>query len=367
MSSAPPSSGTSNPVAVELARGGRSPWPAILLIVVLAGGAGLLFVSRQGKPSAQPASVNAAGRSGTAVGVGCIGRVEPEDGVIVVAAAPALGRTPVIAKLLVKEGQMVAPGDIVAILESLPDLVAAVKQAEARLAVAQSRLAQLEAGARAGDVLALKSELARLETESKAARQELERKEALARNDFVPRVQVDAARLKSEDTERLLEAARHHLESLTEVRDSDLNLAKAELSVAQTDLDRARIEQNAGTIRSPATARVIQIVARAGEAVGPGGVVTLANTNRMSVIAEVYETEIARVHPGQKVVISSESLSSPIEGVVRSISPQIENRSLPVEPSAAADQRVYQTRISVNHPELLAHRINSKVNVLIEP
>jgi len=311
--------------------------------------------------------VNAAVRAPSAIGVGCTGRVEPEDGIIVVAAAPVLGRTAVIAKVLVEEGQMVAPGQTIALLESLPDLESAVKQADARVAVAQSRLAQLAAGARAGDVLALKADLARLEVEANAAKQELDREEALASKDYVPRVQVDAARLKSQDAEGLLEAARHKLESLTEVRDSDLNLAKAELASAEADRDRARIEVEAGTIRSPARARVIQIVARAGEAVGAGGVVTLADTNRMDVVAEVYETDIARVHPGQKAVISSQSFSNTIEGVVASISPQVESISTPVDPSQSPDQRVYQARIRVKQPELLAQRIHSKVNVLIEP
>jgi HlyD family secretion protein len=257
--------------------------------------------------------------------------VEPEDGMIVVAAAPVLGRTAVIAKVLVQEGQMVAPGQTIALLESLPDLESAVKQADARVAVAQSRLAQLAAGARAGDVLALKADLARLEVEAKAAKQAWDREEALASKDYVPRVQVDAARLKSQDAEGLVEAARHKLESLTEVRDSDLNLAKA------------------------------------GEAVGGGGVVTLADTNRMDVVAEVYETDIARVHPGQKAIITSQSFSNTIDGLVASISPQVESISTPVDASQSPDQRVYQARIRVKQPELLAHRIHSKVNVLIEP
>jgi HlyD family secretion protein len=293
--------------------------------------------------------------------------VEPENGVIVVAAAPVLGRTPVIAKLLVEEGQMVASGQTIAVLEALPDLEGAVQQAEARVAVAQSHLEQLSAGARTGDVLALQSDIARMEDESKAAKQDLDRQEALLRKDFIPRVQVETARLKSENADRLLEAARHRLDSLTEVRESDTNPAKAELAAAEADRDRARVEEKNGTIRSPAHARVIQIVAHAGEAVGPGGVVTLADTNRMAVVAEIYETDIARVHLGQKAVIRSESLSDPLEGVVGWISPQIESLSTPAEPSQSPDQRVYQARINVKNSKLLAQRIHAKVNVLIQP
>jgi HlyD family secretion protein len=87
----------------------------------------------------------------------------------------------------------------------------------------------------------------------------------------------------------------------------------------------------------------------------------------MDVVAEVYETDIARVHPGQKAVISSQSFSNSIEGVVVSISPQVESISTPVDASQSPDQRVYQARIRVKQPEPLAARIHSKVNVLIEP
>jgi HlyD family secretion protein len=342
-------------------------WPAIAIGVILAGGGGLLVMSRQEKPALQAAPVNASEHGANASGVGCTGHVEPENGMIVVAAAPALGRTPVIAKLMVEEGQMVATGQTIAVLAALPDLESAVQQAEARVAVAQSHLAQLSAGARSGDVLALQSDIARMEIEAKAAKQDLDRQEALLRKDFIPRVQVEAARLKSENADGLLEAARHRLESLTDVRASDTNPAKAELVAAEADRDRARVEESAATIRSPANARVMRIVAHAGEAVGPGGVVTLADTNRMSVIAEVYETDIARVRVGQKAMIRSESFPDPLEGVVGWISPQIENLSTPAEPSQSPDQRVYQARIDVKNPKLLAQRIHAKVSVLIEP
>jgi HlyD family secretion protein len=344
-------------------------WLVVIAAAIVGGGA-FLFVNHRGSDTAiaAPSPVE---RKEIAGPVGCTGHVEPEGGITVVAAAPALGRTPVVARLMVREGQKVTAGQTIATLESLPELQGAVKQAEARVAVAQSRVAQLQAGARTGDVLALKSEIERLELESKAAHQELERKDALARKDFVPRVQVETARLKSDDLNRQLEGSRHRLESLTDVRGSDLDLARAESAAADADLNRARIQLEAGTVRAPAKGMIIQIRARAGEAVGPEGVVTLADTGRMNVIAEIYETDITRVHAGQRAVITSDLFSEPIHGVVGWISPQIENAALPLEPSAAADRRVYQARIKVDqkldHPEQLARYINAKVNVRIEP
>lgn len=342
-------------------------WRFVLFGLAIAGAALLFFLSRSGMPAAQTVRPVPATRTEDTRAVGCAGRVAPEDGITVVAAGPESGSAPVISRLFVHEGQSIAAGQIIATLQALPDLEAAVRQAEARLNVAQSRAAQLQAGARPGDVMAMKADLARMESESKAAREELARKEALAAKDYVPRVQVDAARLKAEDADRSLEAARHRLESLTEVRESDLNLAKAEVTAAQADLDRARIRQKAGAIIAPRKGRVVRVIARPGEAVGPDGVITLADTTRMEVIAEVYETDVARVHAGEKARISADWLPEALEGVVRSVSPQIASRSVPVDPSAAADQRVYQTRIQIARPELLADRINSKVNVVIEP
>ncbi len=367
MSSDLHSSSPPDAIASGSERGRRSLWSTILLVAVLTGGGAWLYLRSSGRPIEHTTQVNVAGLKGIPAAVGCSGRVEPENGIVTVAAAPELGRIPVIAKLFVAEGQTVTRGHAIAILSSLPDLEAAVRQAEARLQIARSRVAQLQSGARAGDVLALQAELGRLELERKAAGQELARKEALAAKDFVPRVQVDAARLKTEEADRLLEAARHRMESLTEVRESDLNLARAEVTAAQADVERARIQQTTATISAPQTGQVVRVVARAGEAVGPDGVVTLADTAHMDVIAEIYETDIARIHSGQKARISAAWLSEPLSGVIRSISPQIESRSLPVEPSAAADQRVYQAQIRMDHPELLAHRIHAKVNVLIEP
>jgi len=170
-----------------------------------------------------------------------------------------------------------------------------------------------------------------------------------------------------EEINQLLEAARHRLESLTAVRESDLGLAKAEVGAAQVDLDRARIQESAGTVRAPEKGRVIRVSARAGEAVGPDGLVALADTDRMDVVAEIYETDIGRVHVGQKAQVTADWLSVPLNGVVRWISPEIASRTLPIERSGAVDDRVYHARIRMDHPELLAHRINSKVNVRIAP
>ena len=55
----------------------------------------------------------------------------------------------------------------------------------------------------------------------------------------------------------------------------------------------ARLEMS--VVRSPTRAQVLKIHSQPGERVGAEGVMELGETDKMSVVAEVYETDIARV------------------------------------------------------------------------
>ena len=162
-------------------------WPAIAIGVILAGGGGLLVMSRQEKPALQAAPVNASEHGANASGgVGCTGHVEPENGMIVVAAAPALGRTPVIAKLMVEEGQMVATGQTIAVLAALPDLESAVQQAGGAGGRGAESSGAVERRLRAVATFSRSNPISPgMEIEAKAAKQDLDRQEALLRKDFL--------------------------------------------------------------------------------------------------------------------------------------------------------------------------------------
>ncbi len=57
-----------------------------------------------------------------------------------------------IAKILVKEGDRVKLGQIVAILDARDRLQTAVLQAQQQVRVAQAKLAQVQAGAKVGEI-----------------------------------------------------------------------------------------------------------------------------------------------------------------------------------------------------------------------
>ncbi|GBF80936.1 ABC exporter membrane fusion protein [Aphanothece sacrum] len=85
--------------------------------------------------------------------VAALGYLEPKDEVIKIS-APAFAEGARIERLLVKRGDLLKTGQIIAILDSHPRLEAALKQAQSQLISANARLAQVKAGAKIGDIQA---------------------------------------------------------------------------------------------------------------------------------------------------------------------------------------------------------------------
>ncbi len=106
--------------------------------------------------------------------VAALGRLEPEAEVISLFAPLALDGDR-IAQILVKEGDRVKAGQMVAILDARDRLQTAVLQAQQQVRVAQAKLAQVQAGAKVGEIKAQQASVERLEAQSqgdKTAQQE---------------------------------------------------------------------------------------------------------------------------------------------------------------------------------------------------
>jgi multidrug resistance efflux pump len=250
-------------------------------------------------------------------GVGCMGRILPENGTISVSPYSVGGGTPVVEQLLIKPGDWVAKGQEIATLRSRPFLEKAVLSAEAQV---------------------------------------------------LSKSQIESLQSRLGESEALLTQAREHLREISAARPEDIAIATAELKAALADLSRARQDASSSIVRSPVDARVLQITAHPGEPVGPQGLAELAETGKMQVVAEVYETDITRVHIGQKATITSDLLPQPLTGTVVLIGSEIARQEpLSADPGAPADARVFQVRIDVSEQSVLAERINGKVNVVVHP
>ncbi|MBE9217084.1 ABC exporter membrane fusion protein [Plectonema cf. radiosum LEGE 06105] len=93
-----------------------------------------------------------------------LGSLEPK-GEIVKVSAPTSSQENRVEQLLVKEGDKVESGQIIAVLDNKDRLQSDVVKAEQQVKIAQANLAKVRAGAKSGDIAAQKATIARLEAQ----------------------------------------------------------------------------------------------------------------------------------------------------------------------------------------------------------
>lgn len=341
-------------------------WLAAALLLVFAPVA--IWISGH-RPASQVAAANKAepAQAG-ARAVACLGRIEPENGVIHIAAPYLFGRPSLVKELRVKEGDWVRPGQLLAILDGTDQLQAALEQCRARVAVARSRLAQVKAGAKSADLSAQNAEVARLAANLEHEQAEYKRYEQLRKTDDVTVSELNARHTAMTNTQHLLEAAQAKLKSMSDVRPADVDVAQAELRATMADEVKALREHESSLVYAPVKAQVVKIHARAGESVDVRGLLELGQTDRMYAVAEVYETDIGKVRLGQRATITNDLLPSPLQGRVAHIGMRVTPSSvLPADPASFADSRVIEVKIRLDESRSVAGLINGKVSVVIHP
>jgi len=180
---------------------------------------------------------------------------------------------------------------------------------------------------------------------------------------------ADQARLQAE-----LENARKKLARETKLSRSVASSAAAvenlQLTVkaAAAAVTAADAMVALSTVTSPLKGQVLYVHTQPGERVGVEGIVELGRTDKMYAVAEVYETDIIYVKPGQKARILSPALPAPVTGVVESIGLKVGRMDvLGMDPVAEADARVIEVEILLDDPDVVNHLTNLQVEVEITP
>lgn len=234
----------------------------------------------------------------------CLGRIEPLDGVRVLAGPSGFsGAGAVLTELHVEEGGWVEPGQVLAVLD--------------------------------GNAL-YRAQVSRQVEMLEEARVKLQRLKNLSTTQATSRSKLDEARF------------RH-------------SALKAELGVAE-----ARLEMS--LMRAPHRGQVLKIYTRPGEKVGSDGVLELGETDKMTVVAEVYETDVRRVAEGQAVTITSPALETAATGKVLKVGYRVGRMDvLSSDPVADTDARVVETTVLMDDPAPLQRLTNLQVDVEIQP
>jgi HlyD family secretion protein len=144
--------------------------------------------------------------------------------------------------------------------------------------------------------------------------------------------------------------------------------AAASVGVARARLGRAEAELNRCFVRAPMDGRVLRIVRRPGELIDAEGVLELGRVSRMYAIAEIYETDVRRVHKGQKATVTSAALEGPLTGVVEYVRLKVRKQDATgTDPAARKDARIVEVEVLLDRPEAVAALTNLQVEVVIHP
>jgi HlyD family secretion protein len=176
------------------------------------------------------------------------------------------------------------------------------------------------------------------------------------------RVEAELANAKA-DLERRIRLHRGKV-----ISDSLRDEWELRVKVARADANRARAEFERTRVRAPSQGVVIKVHAREGERVGPDGILELGKIDEMFAVAEVYETDIARVRTGQRATVSSPALPEPLTGQVEWINLKVGKLDvLGADPAAKTDARVVEVEIRLDDSRPAAGLTNLQVEVEFEP
>jgi HlyD family secretion protein len=244
------------------------------------------------------------------------------EGEYVYVAAPVGGA---LQTLAVARGDTVKPGQILFTLEQEAE-VAAVREAEGRLAQAQARLANLRKGRRPTELAAFEAQRRRAEANLELSRAELSRHEELARSQVISPAELDLARARRDADQAALAALEAELETARlGAREDEVRAAEAESAAAEAALTRARWALTQKTQTAPASGRVHDTLFRAGELVPAGlPVVVLLPPESLKARFFVPETAVAMVKIGGTVTLRLDGRAQPAPARVSYVASQPE-------------------------------------------
>jgi HlyD family secretion protein len=335
--------------------------------------------------------------------VTALGRIEPE-GEVIKLSAPVSGEGSRVEKILIQEGDMVKVGQTIAILDNSDRLQAELTEAKAEVRIIQSKIAQIQAGVKQGEITAQKAIIDRLAVESQGdidtqkatleklqaellnAESENKRYQELYTEGAISASQRDSKSLNVETAKKSLEAAQSQLKKLelssqqrkkeasatldqiSEVRKVDVEAAIAELNRAEVLVKKATINLQKAYVKSPQNGQVFEIHTHPGELITNNGIADIGKTSQMYVVAEVYESDITKILQGKQVRIVGDIFPQELQGKVERIGLQVRKQNLTnTDPSSNIDNRIVKVHIRLNtaSSQQAAKFTNMQVKVII--
>jgi HlyD family secretion protein len=231
-----------------------------------------------------------------------------------------------VARVLVEEGDRVAVGDTLLVLE-MPTIESDLAQRRARVASARAALAEATAGALPAELTRAEAELAALTADAERAASDARRIAPLAQQDFASAQQKETLDATARTAEARRDASAAQLQLLRDgPRAERVAALRAELAAASASLGALEATARDLVMLAPVAGRVIARSAEPGEILNAGTrALVLAETARQRVRIFVGQTAFPLLQVGDAVTATLDAMpDQPFEGTVASLATQAE-------------------------------------------
>ena len=251
--------------------------------------------------------------------------------------ADAASKEPLrIKEILVNEGDLVKPGQVLVLLDTVT-LDAELAEARASVAAAEEKIAATEAA------------ITRRNSEIRLAQIEVERARNLVRQRAGSQRELDVRNMQVESTRAALAEEQARLQTARQ----DVEVAQAKVATIQTRIDDA-------TLYSNVTGRVLYRLAEPGEVLGPGGkALTLVNLEDVYMEIFLPSEQAAAIRTGAEARLTVDAIPNRAAvAYVSFVSPEAQFTPKEVETRSERDKLMFRVKIQVP-PELVGQFIES--------
>ena len=331
-------------------------------LVIIGVAAAFFLFSRGGGPQAGSVALAETERPSL---IAAPGRVEPVSEEIRVSSeiGGKLRRVPV------EEGDSVRKGQVIAVLEN-DDYRAQVAAAEARVAERRAALRRTINGARDQERREAWEAVEEARAVLENARAEAERRNSLYEKGVIAREESDRAEREQKVAEARYERElqRHRIVD-DQTREEDIAKAKAEVALAEAELDEARARLEKSFIKSPIDGTVLRKHLKEGESVSDmrdTPIVTVANTSVLRVRVNVDETDVSKLQIDQRAYVVADAYGEKkFWGRVVRIGQMLGKKNIRTdEPTERVDTKILETLIELDQSSDLPTGL--RVNAFIE-
>jgi HlyD family secretion protein len=281
-----------------------------------------------------------------------------------------------VKEVLVDEGDLVKPGQVLARLDTVT-LEAEQAKNEAAVAAAREEFAAAKAAIAAAnadiasanaDIVSAKAGIEQKQSDIKLAQTEADRQRRMLAENATSQALYDVRETALETTKSTLKDAQAQLDAAqargsaaragadTARARADAAQRQIEVALAQVDVTKSRIKD--ATLISPVTGRVLYRLVEPGEVLGPGGkALTLVDLSDVYMEIFLPSNEAAALKTGADARITVDyEPNAAAAGRVTFVSPEAQFTPKQVETKSEREKLMFRVKIQIP-PELVTHYI----------